>query len=84
MTRQQKLAELEQLCQQRYDIIDNCYQTICYAQKELEALEVKYLKAKAKVSEVTLTKRTSKIEKLRKTLISLGVTDVDSFLKFSK
>lgn len=81
MTREQKFKRLEELCQQRYSIIDHCYQTIRNAQRDLEVLEVKYLQAQAKLSGVTLTRRASKIEKLRKTLISLGVTDIESIIK---
>lgn len=86
MNVKQKFQELEALCQQRYDVIDHCYQTIQNAQTELQVLEIKYLKLQAKLHGVTLTKRTTKIEKIRNTLLALGIaeSDVISIMKRSK
>lgn len=83
MTRRQRLEQLEEQCQRCYTIIDTCHLTIANAQKELESLELKYLKAKAAVDKLSPIKQTrmSKLERLRKSLIELGIDDVDSFFR---
>jgi hypothetical protein len=81
MTREEKLQQLENLCQQKYDLIAQCQQSIAHAQWELEKLEVQYLKAKAKLVGVKIPKtsvrRASKVSKVRKTLLDLGLTSED-------
>ena len=76
--REQQLARLEELCQQRYAVIDHCYREIAAAQHELSHLEAKYLKLKAKIdnpSQIQIKSRLSKIDKLRKDLKDLGLEE---------
>lgn len=86
MTRKEKFNILEELCQQKYQIIDQCYQTIAHAQWELAKLETQYLKAKAnlegKKQPKETIRRTNKISRLRRTMLELGLdsSDIDNLI----